>query len=186
MRFELGLSLLALLPACAPGLPPMQLDMSSAELAQPGVTCPRAMRFDPDRGCTGDCAGGAELRVVEQMRMSSAFVLLRALYVLDGHEVLYQWRADKPGERRRTPVFDAGVGPGEHVISVLLAYQGHGEGVFAYLRGYKFKVRSSHTLRLVDGEAVEVTVTAHEAGGLTTPLEERPAVAWSEAPGGAP
>jgi hypothetical protein len=149
------------------------------------------------------------LRVVEESRMSPSFVLNRALYVVDAH-VLYQLRtaapaqaaapgqaqapaqaaapgqaqaeAEAPPARAFTPIFDGAVPPGDHVLQVLLGFQGHGTGVFSYLSGYRFEVRSSHTLRLSPGETVVVTVTAYEKGGITTPLEERPAVSWAESP----
>lgn len=164
------------LPAAAP-----QLDMTDRELAQPGVICARGLRFEADRGCTGDGGGGAAvLRIVEEMRMSKMFVPVRALYVLDGRSVLYHWREGKEARRERTPIFDATVPEGEHELSVRLEYVGHGEGVFAYLKGYRFQVRSSHGIRLPAG-ATTVTVVAHEKGGPTTPMEERPAVDWNDA-----
>jgi hypothetical protein len=82
--------------------------------------------------------------------------------------------------RREQPVFDLAVPPGPHVLQVLFRYQGHGTGVFAYLKGYKFDVRSSHSLVLAPGALTVVTVMGHEKGGVTIPLEERPAVRWIE------
>src|SRR5262249_28730422 len=82
--------------------------------------------------------------------------------------------------RQEVPVFDIAVPPGPHVLQVLLRYQGNGYGVFSYLRGYKFDVRSIHSLDVAPGALTVVTVMGHEKGGLTTPLEERPAVRWIE------
>jgi hypothetical protein len=61
-----------------------------------------------------------------------------------------------------------------------LTFQGNGYGVFSYLRGYKFEVKSSHTFTAVEGKALTVTATAFEKGGVTTPLEQRPTVEWHE------
>jgi hypothetical protein len=80
--------------------------------------------------------------------------------------------------RRELPVLDVGVLPGEHELQAILIYRGQGYGVFSYLKGYKFEVRSRHTFQVASGSITEVTVLGHEKGGITTPLEERPAVRW--------
>jgi hypothetical protein len=61
--------------------------------------------------------------------------------------------------------------------------------VFKYLTNYKFTVRSSHTFTVSEGKQTQVTVVGYERGGVTTPLEKRPAVDFkvnvvSEKPGG--
>ena len=58
--------------------------------------------------------------------------------------------------------------------------QGNGYGVFSYLRGYRFEVRSSHSFTAVEGKTMQLQVVAYEKGGVTTPLEERPAVRYVE------
>jgi hypothetical protein len=52
--------------------------------------------------------------------------------------------------------------------------------VFSYLRGYRFEVRSSHSFTAVDGKTVNLDAVAYEKGGVTTPLEERPAIRYRE------
>jgi hypothetical protein len=79
---------------------------------------------------------------------------------------------------RELPVLDIGVPPGEHVLQAFLRYRGRGYGVFSYLQGYRFDVRSTHTFAAAPGSLSEVTVEGYEKGGVTTPLEERPAVRW--------
>jgi hypothetical protein len=59
---------------------------------------------------------------------------------------------------------------------VQLLYQGHGFGVFSYLKGYKFNVRSSHTFVAAEGRATTLTVVGFEKGGATTNMEDKPAV----------
>jgi hypothetical protein len=69
---------------------------------------------------------------------------------------------------------------GDHTLQVALTFQGNGYGVFSYLRGYKFEVKSSHAFTAVEGKTVAVTATAYEKGGVTTPLEQRPNIEWQE------
>ena len=63
-----------------------------------------------------------------------------------------------------------------HTISVHMIFRGHGYGIFSYLRGYKFTVRSSHTFTASEGRQNVITVRAYEKGNITTELKDRPAI----------
>jgi len=65
-------------------------------------------------------------------------------------------------------------------MQVLINLQGNGYGVFSYLRGYRFEVRSSHSFSAVEGKTMQVDAIAYEKGSVTTPLEERPAIRYIE------
>jgi hypothetical protein len=126
-------------------------------------------------------AAGSRAEIGFANEMSSAFRLTRALVVLDG-AVQYN-RADDTGalaDQKEIPVFSGSVPPGDHTVQVLLNFQGNGYGVFTYLRGYKFEVKSSHSFTAVEGKTLALTATALEKGGVTTPLEQRPAIEWHE------
>lgn len=129
----------------------------------------------------GGGAAGSRSEVDFKNEMSSAFQLTRALFVIDG-QVQYN-RQDDSGalaDQKEIPIYSGSVPPGDHTIQVALTFQGNGYGVFSYLRGYKFEVKSSHAFTAVEGKAIAVTATAFEKGGVTTPLEQRPAVEWQE------
>ena len=64
--------------------------------------------------------------------------------------------------------------PGNHTVSVVMVYRGNGFGIFSYLRGYVFTLRSSHTFTAEEGKQVRVKVTGYEKGGLITDLKDRP------------
>ena len=68
--------------------------------------------------------------------------------------------------------------PGDHTLSTVLHYRGHGYGIFSYLRGYSFKTRSSRTFTVNEGKAMVLEVVGYEKGGVTTPLEERPDIRY--------
>jgi hypothetical protein len=113
--------------------------------------------------------------------MSGAFLLTRALFVVDG-QIQYN-RQDDSGalaDQKEIPVYSGSVPPGDHTIQVSLTFQGNGFGVFSYLRGYKFEVKSSHSFTALEGKMLSVTATSYEKGGATTPLEQRPTVEWNE------
>jgi hypothetical protein len=124
---------------------------------------------------------GSRSEIALHNEMSSAFRLTRALVVLDG-AVQYN-RSDDTGalaDQKEIPVFSGSVPPGDHTVSVLLNFQGNGYGVFTYLRGYKFEVKSSHSFTAVEGKTLTLAATALEKGGVTTPLEQRPGIEWQE------
>jgi hypothetical protein len=126
-------------------------------------------------------AAGSRSEISLHNEMSSAFRLTRALVVLDG-AVQYN-RSDDTGalaDQKEIPVFSGSVPPGDHTVSVLLNFQGNGYGVFTYLRGYKFEVKSSHSFTAVEGKTLTLAATALEKGGVTTPLEQRPSIDWHE------
>jgi hypothetical protein len=72
------------------------------------------------------------------------------------------------------------VPPGDHTLQVMLKLRGHGYGVFSYLRGYKFDVKSAHSFTVTEGKTIELKVILWEKGGVTTPLEQRPAIRYVE------
>ncbi len=127
--------------------------------------------------------GGAGSRagITFKNELSSAFRVTRVLVVLDG-AVQYN-KTDQSGslsEQPEIPIFNGSIPPGDHTVQVLVNLQGNGYGVFSYLRGYKFEVRSSHSFTAVEGKTVQLQVLAYEKGGVTTPLEERPAIRYAE------
>ncbi len=129
----------------------------------------------------GGGVGGARAEIVFTNELSSAFKLVRALFVLDG-AVQYNKKDDGGAlaDQREIPIFTGSVTPGDHTIQSLIQLRGHGYGVFSYLRGYRFEVKSSHSFTVTEGKTIRVDVTAWEKGGVTTPLEQRPAIRHSE------
>jgi hypothetical protein len=129
----------------------------------------------------GGGASGSRSEIDFRNEMSSAFQLTKALVVLDGQ--LQYNRQDDSGalaDQKEIPIYTGSVPPGDHTIQVSLTFQGNGFGVFSYLRGYKFQVKSSHSFTAIEGKALTITATAYEKGGVTTPLDQRPDVEWQE------
>ena len=125
--------------------------------------------------------GGSRASIIFQNDMSGAFRLTRALFVLDG-AVQYN-KQDDTGAlsgQKQIPIFKGSIAPGDHTLQVLLRLRGHGYGVFSYLRGDQFEVKQSHSFSVTEGKEVDLDVIAWEKGGVTTPLEQRPAVRYLE------
>jgi hypothetical protein len=124
---------------------------------------------------------GSRSDILFQNDMSAAFRLVRALFVLDG-AVQYN-KSDDSGalaEQKEIPIFSGSIPPGDHTVQILLQFQGSGYGVFSYLKGYQFEARSSHSFTAVEGKTISLQIVAYEKGGVTTPLEQRPAVRFNE------
>lgn len=120
---------------------------------------------------------GANATLVHKNKMGSSYRLIKLVYALDGTQIFT--RVDDSGDMHKQKSIDVLTGPvapGSHTISVYAVYRGHGYGVFKYLNKYQFKVRSSHTFTATEGKAARIEVIGFEKGGVTTPLEKRPAI----------
>lgn len=127
----------------------------------------------------GELSSGARAVLVHRNEMGPSFVLESVAYALDGAAVFS--RADNEGDLAGTQeleIFNGRIIPGQHQIAVRLVYRGSGFGVFSYLDGYRFKVQSSYTFNAEAGRTTMVRIVGYERGGVTTDLQERPAVRY--------
>jgi hypothetical protein len=125
----------------------------------------------------GGVIGAARCVIKHKNEMGATFRLIKVTYALDGVQIMN--KVDDTGRLADMPEFDVyngAIQPGNHTLSVQLVYQGSGFGVFSYLKGYKFKASSSNTFIAADGKATQVTVVGYEKGGMTTNMEDKPAV----------
>jgi hypothetical protein len=127
----------------------------------------------------GDLSTGSRAVLFHRNEMGNSFVLESVTYALDGAPIFT--RADESEElskREELEIFNGRIVPGQHQIAVKLVYRGHGYGVFSYLEGYRFKVQSSYTFNAEPGKVTTVRVVGFEKGGLTTDLQDKPAVRY--------
>jgi hypothetical protein len=128
---------------------------------------------------TGSIGAGARAILVHTNEMGGAFKLMSVQYTLDAQPVFS--KADVDGDldsMKEKEIFNANIVPGNHNIAVQMVFQGQGFGFFSYVKGYKFKVTSSYTFTAEEGKVIKVKVVGFEKGGITTKLEERPAVRY--------
>jgi hypothetical protein len=118
---------------------------------------------------------GAESRLVHRNEMGSSFTLEKVIYSLDGTPIFSKvdTQGDLDGEKE-IQIFDGPIVPGNHTVAVVMVYRGNGFGIFSYLRGYVFTLRSSHTFTAEEGKRIQVRVIGYEKGGMTTDLKDRP------------
>lgn len=126
-------------------------------------------------------SGGARAEIEFVNDLSGAWHLVEAVFVLDG-AVQYK-KADDTGvlaKQKKIPIFSGSVPTGDHTLQVMLKLRGHGFGVFSYLRGMEASVTNDHSFTLTGGKVLELTVTAWEQGGPTTPVEEQPDIRFEQ------
>ncbi len=122
---------------------------------------------------------GAKAQIVHRNEMGSSFTLEQISYSLDGAP-LYN-KTDTEGgldEQTEIELFNGSIVPGNHNLSVYLLFRGNGYGVFSYLKGYTFKVKSSHAFTAEEGKVTTVKAVAYERGGFTTDLKDRPDIRY--------
>jgi hypothetical protein len=120
---------------------------------------------------------GSRSIIKHKNEMGSSFKLVKLVYAVDGAQIYT--KADDSGAldaKKEFEVFNGSIVPGTHTVSAVMVFQGHGYGIFSYLKGYKFTVRSSHTFTAGEGRQTTITVRAFEQGNLTTELKDRPAI----------
>ncbi|MGF1511398.1 MAG: dihydrolipoamide acetyltransferase [Myxococcota bacterium] len=122
---------------------------------------------------------GARARIVHRNNMGSAFRLEEVQYALDGSPLLNRIaRGNDLDRQKEIELFDGSIVPGNHNLSVYLLFRGNGYGVFSYLKGYIFKVRSSYAFVAEEGKVTNVRAVAYEKGGFTTDLQDRVAIRY--------
>ncbi len=124
---------------------------------------------------------GAEAQILHRNEMGSSFRLEKVSYSLDGTPIrsLVDQEGDLDG-KEEIEILNGPIVPGNHTISVVMTYRGNGFGIFSYLKGYVFNLRSSHTFRAEEGKLVQIKVIGYEKGGITTDLKDRPDVRFED------
>jgi hypothetical protein len=121
---------------------------------------------------------GAQAVIAHSNEMGASFRLIKLVYALDGTQVFA--RTDDTAESlykaRSFDVFAGPISPGNHTISAVATYRGHGYGVFEYLAKYTFTARGNQAFIAGAGKISRVDCHGFEKGGPTMPLEKRAAV----------
>jgi hypothetical protein len=119
--------------------------------AVPGVITHTTLQFQNDAG--------------------SMFRLVDARFVMDGAELPTVMKAADLG--KNYVIFSGDVSSGHHAVTVQLTYQGASHGVFSYMNGYTFKVKSDEVLTIHGDRAVSFTIICKERPGFNEIVEKR-------------
>jgi hypothetical protein len=124
----------------------------------------------------GNVVGGSRAQIIHQNEMGGTYRLVNVVYTLDGAPILT--RNDEDGslsEQREFRVYSGQVGSGDHNLGVSVEYLGAG---LPYMKGYRFRVRSTQSFTVPEGKAIQIRVVGYERGGPLEPPESRPAVRY--------
>jgi hypothetical protein len=122
---------------------------------------------------------GAKAVIVHRNEMGSSFALESVAYALDGAPIYNKTDANGDlDEKEEIELFNGSIVPGNHNLSVFMVYRGNGYGVFSYLKGYQFKIKSSYAFTAEEGKVTTVKIVGYEKGGITTDLKDRPAIRY--------
>jgi len=122
---------------------------------------------------------GAKAKIVHRNEMGNGFVLESVSYALDGAPIFTKTDTDGDlNDVSEIELFNGSIVPGNHNLSVNMVYRGSGYGVFSYVKGYSFKIRSSYAFTAEEGKVTGVKIVGYEKGGITTDLKDRPAVRY--------
>ncbi len=121
---------------------------------------------------------GAQALIAHANDMGSSFRLIKLIYTLDGTQVFVRTdeTADNLYKTKAFDIFSGPIAPGNHTLSVLATYRGHGYGVFQYLSKYTFTARGNSTFIAGEGKLSKVDCKGIEKGGPTVKMEQRAAI----------
>ncbi len=121
---------------------------------------------------------GAQALITHKSEMGSAYRLIKLTYSLDGTEVF--GRNDDTAESlyktKSFDVFGGPIAPGNHSVSAVATYRGHGYGLFEYMSKYTFTAKGSNQFVAGEGKTARVECRGFEKGGMTTKMENRTAI----------
>ena len=123
-------------------------------------------RHMPENGRT--MATSATVAGRFQNGIGGRFQLRRVICSVDG-TVTY----DQPTGAREVALFDRTLRPGRHSISIVADYAESPDSALGLFEGRHFHLSAGETLYVRPGEAVKVTATSREGGGLRTALGDR-------------
>jgi hypothetical protein len=121
---------------------------------------------------------GATAVIAHASEMGASFRLIKLIYTLDGTQVFARTddSADSLYKSKGFDVFAGPIAPGNHNLTAMATYRGHGYGVFEYLSKYTFTARGAQAFAAGEGKIAKVDCKGFEKGGPTTPLERRAAI----------
>ncbi|MFH2009971.1 MAG: dihydrolipoamide acetyltransferase [bacterium] len=129
----------------------------------------------------GETTAGSELVIIQDNQMGGSFRLVAFRYLLDGKQLEAKTSlTEKDSERGTRNIYAGPAMDGVHILTVEFVFRGHGFGVFSYLRGYRYRIRSSYRFKASVGTGTTVRVIPFERGSAFTPLKQRLSVRYEK------
>ncbi len=120
----------------------------------------------------------SRLVVVHDNDMGMGFTLDRVIYYLDNGKIYFAENdSGQLDDKDRFVIYDGTIVPGNHILSVEMVYSGSG-GLFSYVSGYKFTVKSNFMFFASKGKILQINATGYQKGGFGSNFEDKPAVKY--------
>lgn len=120
----------------------------------------------------------SRLVMVHENDIGMGYKLDRVVYYLDNNKIYF---ADNDGgqlaSKGRFLIYDGAIVPGNHVLKVEMTYAGAG-GLFTYVDGYKFDVKSSFTFFASKGKILQINATGYSKGGTFAEYDKKPGIKY--------
>jgi hypothetical protein len=123
--------------------------------------------------------GGSLVSVVHHNELASAYVLVGAVFSLDGTP-LYA-RVEDSGDLNligEQVVYNARVPPGQHRLAVQYELRGNGYGVLSYLEDIRLTLRESYSFSVDARKVTNIASTVFSTGSLTRLYKDRPGITF--------
>lgn len=121
---------------------------------------------------------GAQSLISHSNDMGASFRIIKLAYTLDGTQIFV--RTDDSAEAlyktKAFDIFSGPISPGNHNLSIVATYRGHGYGVFEYLSKFTFTAQGQTSFAASEGRITRVDCKGYEKGGASTPMEKRAAI----------
>jgi hypothetical protein len=132
---------------------------------------------------------GAQAVIAHNSEMGASFRLVKLIYTLDGTQVFA--RTDETGESlyksKGFDVFAGPISPGNHTVSAVATYRGHGYGVFEYLSKYTFTARGNQAfIAAIECKVTQVQPEKPPEPNAAVPAPAAPTTAAASSPSAAP
>jgi hypothetical protein len=128
-----------------------------------------------------DAGASSCLTVLVDNEMSSALPLVFVTVLLDGQPIFTRSDLERRTDLSELPslsIFRGKVSAGEHDLATHLAFELRCYGVYSYCPRLRLDVLSRYTVSAQASKVAEVHAVAYERGGVTTPIEKRPALKY--------
>lgn len=124
--------------------------------------------------------GGGHAVVTHENKMGRLFQPVRITYQLDGREVFS--KGDESGQKPvagsgELPVWDGGLKPGDHTLSVSVVYRGSATPALSYYSRYTYTASAAQRFTASDGGTTRIRVLCREQGNpVLTDVADRPLI----------